>query len=1507
MAWVAPHGERGHTIGDVKNLWLPWLHEETGLSRTRVFTFGYNANYAQGTASLSILDFAKNLLFQINAYRDENNKPIGSHPLIFVAHSMGGLVVKKAYILGKLIEQYSDIISQVAGMIFLATPHRGSNFASTLNAILRMSPTTGAKTYVNELEDGSVSIDDINEQFRNVCGGLYLISFYETYKTAISPGVKVKVVEKQSAVLGYPQEVSAPLNADHNGISKYLNREDSNYKAVRNALRMIVQRNTEKGYLNGESAKLPAPNFSGIGSILGIQELGDELEVISEPIQPGSCRWILEKKSFQDWAGDGAPGLNILWLTGLPGVGKSTLSSFIINHFKQLNVAASCQYYFFRVGQHKTRTMSHFLRSLAFQVAEDHESFRSRLVECHQTTGIRFVDLEYTVIWRRIFEGILFQCTPEQPLTWVFDGIDEAEFPITIMKLMATIKSKLPIRLLLVSRETRELSLSMSLSGCRIDREDIQIDDTIEDIRSFVSMSLSRNIQDKDILQSVIDKVLSKSSGSFLWAKVAVDSIKDNWHTDSDIDYTLANIPDGMELMYEQMMDSVINQPPNLLKMASEILTWVACAFRPLSLDELAVALKPQFGNFYNLKVTIRQICGGFVIIRNSSVIIIHETASQFLASKHSDASIIVDTRIGHARLARRCMNYLSQGQWKTELATIHATRELALQDPYEKFPFLSYAIAHWTYHTSCIPIEMEDLQADVLEFLSQFALVWIYAISLTGDFHIIISSAHYLRKFAKRIMYHLTQNHASNPKENQSQRLVLWSTELIRLVGRFGQRLLESPSSIYRHIIPFCPSESIFAQEFRHLSQNTLRILGLASSSWDDCLARITTGNDEEATKISGNDNMFVIMLDSGTLVIWSSETLLEIGRLDHRETTTCIKVAGNKNIVASAGEETVRVWDFDLEEELLRTSNPEGIRAISLAFRVNDTQLLIAYNDYTIECIGLNTLQKDWASRVILPSEYQYGPPRDILFSPDTSKIAVVHATRPLAIWRTDYPKHPPQRFMRQGSGYQKYQTWRENSIDIVNSPRKVVWKPDSGGLMVSYPGIVLIDWSLDDDTQSEYPHIVAHEIAISSDGKLLLTCDHHNTIHIWNTSSFRLLYKLNAGGNGILRDIAFSSDSRQIYDLRDTVCHIWEPAVLKQPEEYCRGDKGFQCSETLTSHEDTDKHQVSAVTCCDKLPYYCVGKEDGSITIYETRTASSLGRLYKHPKGIGIIGITWSPSSKYLASTDNWGRVFVKRLIEPAPATPQKWTVYKAFNLNPESGVKLLFSTSEEYLLVSNSECDQLWSITSKSKVLEVKRKGDSYYRRWVNHPESPKLLVCIEMETQYIHTWNNLERIVPQNEAADGQVLKYGPTPFSTIALDAPERIFLIQDRSLVLEHSVNNRYNCDTQPYASSSRQIVIIDFDDMQLQRRVLRELSSQVSRLVGVYQGQLAFLNHDYWLCTWDLESDENSYRKHFFLPKDWILPDTLDLITMDCSGNLLFPRNGEVAVIQSQLRLWD
>jgi len=65
---------------DPQNFWPPWLGEEADIDRSRIFTFGYNANFVGEDTPSNILDFSKDLLFRMKTYSNAqsvNNRSIG--------------------------------------------------------------------------------------------------------------------------------------------------------------------------------------------------------------------------------------------------------------------------------------------------------------------------------------------------------------------------------------------------------------------------------------------------------------------------------------------------------------------------------------------------------------------------------------------------------------------------------------------------------------------------------------------------------------------------------------------------------------------------------------------------------------------------------------------------------------------------------------------------------------------------------------------------------------------------------------------------------------------------------------------------------------------------------------------------------------------------------------------------------------------------------------------------------------------------------------------------------------------------------------------------------------------------------------------------------------------------------------------------------------------------------------------------------------------------------------
>ncbi len=149
--------------------------------------------------------------------------------------------MKKAYLLGQNDPEYKDITKSIASIIFLSTPHRGSNLAAVLHSILEVS--FASKHYVTDLKRDSSMLEALNEEFRHIAPKLQIFSFYETMETAISGTLmKTMVLNKESSVLGHDGEVSNFLVADHHDVCKFSDQEDPNYVSIRNLLATLVVR-----------------------------------------------------------------------------------------------------------------------------------------------------------------------------------------------------------------------------------------------------------------------------------------------------------------------------------------------------------------------------------------------------------------------------------------------------------------------------------------------------------------------------------------------------------------------------------------------------------------------------------------------------------------------------------------------------------------------------------------------------------------------------------------------------------------------------------------------------------------------------------------------------------------------------------------------------------------------------------------------------------------------------------------------------------------------------------------------------------------------------------------------------------------------------------------------------------------------------------------------------------------------------------------------------------------
>jgi hypothetical protein len=98
------------------------------LITARIITYGYDAYVMRGPVAGSnrLIDHATNLLNDLTTDRDLHNA--ATRPIIFVAHSLGGLVCKQAILSSRNNPDahLRNVFNCTKGVIFMGTPHKGS-------------------------------------------------------------------------------------------------------------------------------------------------------------------------------------------------------------------------------------------------------------------------------------------------------------------------------------------------------------------------------------------------------------------------------------------------------------------------------------------------------------------------------------------------------------------------------------------------------------------------------------------------------------------------------------------------------------------------------------------------------------------------------------------------------------------------------------------------------------------------------------------------------------------------------------------------------------------------------------------------------------------------------------------------------------------------------------------------------------------------------------------------------------------------------------------------------------------------------------------------------------------------------------------------------------------------------------------------------------------------------------------------------------------------------------
>ncbi|KAK4164520.1 hypothetical protein QBC43DRAFT_344393 [Cladorrhinum sp. PSN259] len=228
------HGSNHSVSSSVRRSspWVTYKLRNRVNGTARVFLYRHRC-LAEG---MTLKTLSNDLLEQVSKIREGK----GSRPLFFIAHSIGGLVVKNALVRASQKTKYQEIMDDCHGVTFFGTPHRGSSYMSMPNLkhsiqdLLQLEAPLPS-SLVDQIRVNNPTLLELHNQFVDIASELRLWSFYETQECLLSGSGEgfsnevqftAPLVSVKSAILELWQEDPLGIDTDHARLASFGNNEE---------------------------------------------------------------------------------------------------------------------------------------------------------------------------------------------------------------------------------------------------------------------------------------------------------------------------------------------------------------------------------------------------------------------------------------------------------------------------------------------------------------------------------------------------------------------------------------------------------------------------------------------------------------------------------------------------------------------------------------------------------------------------------------------------------------------------------------------------------------------------------------------------------------------------------------------------------------------------------------------------------------------------------------------------------------------------------------------------------------------------------------------------------------------------------------------------------------------------------------------------------------------------------------------------------------------------------
>ncbi|KAH7905753.1 ankyrin repeat-containing domain protein [Hygrophoropsis aurantiaca] len=408
----------------------------------------------------------------------------------------------------------------------------------------------------------------------------------------------------------------------------------------------------------------------------------------------GTGSWFLTGEKFKQWKTTADVPL---WISGIPGCGKTVLCSSIVEDVVgiQSGTSSACAYFFFdgRDSQDEFQLHHKLIRSLIKQFTSCLPSIPSFLKRLYGTG-------DHQPLLRDL-EKMLDEIVDQFDDTFiVIDSLDECSKKRALLGWITNISQQKTGKLHLLVTSRPEQDIVEKMDQLTFIHVLMEAGDITEDIKSYVNTEITTNDRLSSIpMDNLRTKLVEDACGMFRLVAFRLEELQ-HCRTYHELQEALRNLPKDLYTMYYRMVSKLRStDQPRVLR----ILQWLAFSRRHLSLEEVAEVVavdmsgkKAHFDanhRFFNIQ-DVLLVCGGFISYSHGMVKLSHMSIKDYLLSgQHQEPSgIQTNTSLAHSVIAQTCLAYLLQ-----------FTQPRSTNDIMHLFPLAEYAAYYWFDHARSV------------------------------------------------------------------------------------------------------------------------------------------------------------------------------------------------------------------------------------------------------------------------------------------------------------------------------------------------------------------------------------------------------------------------------------------------------------------------------------------------------------------------------------------------------------------------------------------------------------------------------------------------------------------------------------------------------------------------------------------------------------------------------------------------------------------------------------